>query len=122
MIVTIKSHRSGYHHQSHNHYGDLHSQELMNNFHWGHTPSPNYLSIWLSDLMIYAQNNMLMSFESRFSFKLPFWEISSEVVAVLARKHDKLSGNLLQSLSQPLKLETAFPKSSVQCTPSAVHT
>ena len=68
IIVTIKSHRSGHHHQSHNHYGDLHSQELMNNFHWGHSPSPNYLSIWLSDLMIYAQNNMLMSFESRFSF------------------------------------------------------
>ena len=72
--------------------------------------------------MSYEQNNMLMSFESRFSFKLLFWEISSEVVAVLARKHDKLSGNLLQSLPQPLKLETAFAKSSVQCTPSALHT
>ena len=89
--------------------------------------SPNHLSLWLSDFMTYAQNNMLMSFESRFSFKLPFWEISSEVVAVLARKHDKLSGNLLQSLSQPLKLETAFAKSFVHtvhfiCFEHIVHT
>ena len=35
-IVTIKSHRSGYHHRGHNHYGDLHSQKLMNNFHWSY--------------------------------------------------------------------------------------
>ena len=38
IIVTIKSHRSGHPHQSQNHYGDLHSQELINNFHWSHAP------------------------------------------------------------------------------------
>ena len=36
IIVTIKSHRSGHHRQSQNLYGDLHSQKLMNNFHWSY--------------------------------------------------------------------------------------